>query len=84
MRPSEEYNYSNKNQRISNSRRHNITCNARTIRPTLPRVEIHDNYNRGNKVISMLPTKIFTVSEMKINCTSITRILKPQIYEGEL
>ena len=59
-----------------------ITCNERTIQPTLSRVEIHNNYNRGNRIITMSPPTILTVNETKINCTTIKKILKPQLYKG--
>ena len=59
-----------------------ITCNERTIQPTLVRVEIHSNYNKGNKKIAVSPPKILTVNETKVNCTTIKKILKPQLYKG--
>ena len=59
-----------------------ITCSDRTIRLTLPRVEIHDNYNRGNKMIAMSPSTILTLKETKIICATIKKILKPQLCKG--
>ena len=46
------------------------------------RVETQDNYNRRNKVIKMSPPKILTVNETKLNCTTICKILKPELYKG--
>ena len=40
------------------------------------------NYNRGNKLTAMSPPKILTVNEAKISCTTIKKILKPQLYKG--
>ena len=58
-----------------------ITGNERTMQPTLLRVEIHNNYNKGNKIIAVSPHKILTVNETKVNCTTIKKILKP-LYKG--
>ena len=59
-----------------------ITCNERTIQPALLRVEIQSNYNKGNKTTAVSPPKILTVNETKVNCTTIKKILKPQLYKG--
>ena len=59
-----------------------ITGNERTIQPILLRVEIHNNYNKDNKIIAVSPPKILTVNETKVNCTAIKKILKPQLYKG--
>ena len=59
-----------------------ITYNDGTIRSTLSRAEICDEYNRGNKVITMSQAKIITVNEMNINCITIKKILTPQLYKG--
>ena len=59
-----------------------ITGNERTIQPILLRVEIHNNYNKDNKIIAVSPPKILTVNETKVNCTTIKKILKPQLYKG--
>lgn len=56
-----------------------VTYNDKTIRPTLSRMEINDNYDRGNKIIAMSPPTMLTLNKTKINFTTITRILKPQI-----
>ena len=56
--------------------------NDRTIRPYLSRVKKHDRYSRGNKLIAMSPPKISIVNETKINCTTIKKILKPQLFKG--
>ena len=58
-----------------------ITYNDGTIRRTLSRVEICDEYNRGN-VITMSQPKIITVNETKINCVTIKNILTPQLCKG--
>ena len=58
-----------------------ITYNDGTIRRTLSRVEMLENYNRANKVITMSPTKIITLNETKISCTTIKKILTPQLYK---
>ena len=44
-------------------------------------MEIRDNYNRANKVITTLPPKIITVIKTKINCTTIKKILTLQLYK---
>lgn len=58
-----------------------VMCNDKTIRPTLSRVEIHGNYDRGNKIIAMSPPTMITITlnKTKINFTTVKRILKPQI-----
>ena len=50
-----------------------ITCNDRIIRQTLSKLKIHDNYNRGNKVIAMSPAKDKVCYHYD---------LKPQLYKG--
>ena len=45
-------------------------------------MEIHSKYNRGNIVITMSEPKIITVNKMKINCTTMKKILTPQSYKG--
>ena len=50
-----------------------ITYNDRIIQRTLPRLKIHDNYNRGNKVIAMSPAKDKVCYHYD---------LKPQLYKG--
>ena len=50
-----------------------ITYNDRIIRRTLSRLKIHDNYNRGNKVIAMSPAKDKVCYHYD---------LKPQLYKG--
>ena len=49
---------------------------------TLAKMEIHDKYNRRNKLIAISLPTIPTVYETKINCTTIKKILKPQLYKG--
>ena len=39
-------------------------------------------YNRGNKLIAISLPTIPIVYEVKINCTTIKKILKPQFYKG--
>lgn len=56
-----------------------MTCNDRTIRPTLSKVKIHDNYDRSNKIIVMPPPTILTVNKTKKNSTTIKMILKSQL-----
>ena len=58
-----------------------ITYNDGTIRRTLSRMEILEYYNRANKVITMSPTKIITLNETKLSCTTIKKILTPQLYK---
>ena len=45
-------------------------------------METQDNYKRRNKVIKLSPPKILTVNETKLNCTTIYKILKPELYKG--
>ena len=52
-----------------------ITSNDRTIRPTLSRVEIQNNYIGDKEVITMSPTTMLKVNEMKISCNTIKKIL---------
>ena len=59
-----------------------ITFSDRTIRPILSRLKIHENYNRGNKITAMFPSKILTINEAKLDCTTIKKILKLQLYKG--
>ena len=58
-----------------------ITYNNGTIQPTLSRMEIYNNYNRGNKAIAMSQPKILTVYETKISWATIKKTLKPQLYK---